>query len=66
MDKLGRTGGTFFCVQPDVLALKTEVPGHQELPAEVRPEFQQAANRTGAGIVRAYSSLVIGIKAPRR
>jgi hypothetical protein len=66
MDKLERTGEMFFSVQPDVSAIKAEVPGQQGLHAEFRPVSQQAANRAAAGIVRASSSLVIVTKALRR
>jgi len=59
MDRLERTGETFFFVQP-------EVPGQQGLHAEYRPVSQQTANRAAADIIRASSSLVIVIKALRR
>jgi hypothetical protein len=40
MDKLERTGEMFFSVQPDVSAIKAEVPGQQGLHAEFRPVSQ--------------------------
>jgi hypothetical protein len=66
MDKPEQTEEIFFFVQPEVSAIKPEIPGQQGHHAEFHPVSQPVANRAAAGIVRASSSLVIVIKPLRQ